>query len=834
MLIKRDISEKYLKTQKHLQQKLCRNCELKNVSVSKLIKNWPKPYTLLYLSSSTLFTNVDFKKFNNPLFYSFGLKKSLNFLLFSHSKKLQCFEKKFSPIYAYKHIIQNSLKTVQKYRIYHSYTELFSFKFIKNIDEDIQREKKKTTNLLFKPFSGTFNPIVNLNFNILSGFEEPSSLFFKKHHKSLSKNFITFTAEAFCNQKVLFDHIVIKSQLQKNVYKEKRDFLKILHFPFKIFNDNWVLHSDIFNLSKFLKFELSEKLYKSRNRSIKFNFQRLEKVFFPELNLKRFLFFQSSLILLFIEENDNYISLWKKIKKDKTHAFFWKNLFYRCFCFFVKKIEFSSNDAFSLSVFKKTFLPFLAIEEDIIFFLKTTPNSFPKNYTFLNLKLKLLKESQTTTSCSKVLNNTLVNINNQRVRFTRYNLLYYFLSAKNSIQKSTAILQNTNRFQTSKFLNSGLEKQEFSKTKDVLKNPLIIHYFFDFLIRTQSWIIINRSQQHNRDHKKNSHVTTLNDLITTDNIKKSFKEKKFKTLFFVNKFLNKKFINRGCFYKNKNSRFLLVEIQKKEAFLIEINVSFFLFENNFFLCLLKNTIFENKSLSISKKQVSNCLKTMHLQLESVDGSFSDKKSSTSNPLFYTTGLRSLFQKKLDLQRTSKTNAIFFYKSYTIEFSKKKSFQCLLHFGFSFNYIQNLRKSFKFSVSRNPKSLMQKLNPKMYTWGYTQRFSSNEQIPIYLDYKLFDFLWNWACQRHRNKAKKWIRSKYFCSFYKNKPLFGSVSKIRFGYLNIRNKNICFQNTALRFLFVNKPFKFSKETDALLFDYLPYHLQIFYSLKKASLG
>jgi RNA-directed DNA polymerase len=54
---------------------------------------------------------------------------------------------------------------------------------------------------------------------------------------------------------------------------------------------------------------------------------------------------------------------------------------------------------------------------------------------------------------------------------------------------------------------------------------------------------------------------------------------------------------------------------------------------------------------------------------------------------------------------------------------------------------------------------------------------NDQISkllSYCDYITFKYVWNWACQRHPNKSKKWIKEKYFNYVENKKWIFSAFN------------------------------------------------------------
>lgn len=114
----------------------------------------------------------------------------------------------------------------------------------------------------------------------------------------------------------------------------------------------------------------------------------------------------------------------------------------------------------------------------------------------------------------------------------------------------------------------------------------------------------------------------------------------------------------------------------------------------------------------------------------------------------------------------------FENDYEIHFSKNlemKPFEL-----WTSNYFKDLKVMIKKSGSQSQLELIKRLNPKIYIWSYRYRFLVfNPQIYFNLmDKKLFELLWRWACRRHGNKSKRWIREKYFYKFENQGWIFGT--------------------------------------------------------------
>lgn len=57
-------------------------------------------------------------------------------------------------------------------------------------------------------------------------------------------------------------------------------------------------------------------------------------------------------------------------------------------------------------------------------------------------------------------------------------------------------------------------------------------------------------------------------------------------------------------------------------------------------------------------------------------------------------------------------------------------------------------------------LISKLNMVIRGWAAYHRHVVSKRIFAYVDYRIFKYLWRWACARHSKKGKRWIKSKYF--------------------------------------------------------------------------
>lgn len=121
--------------------------------------------------------------------------------------------------------------------------------------------------------------------------------------------------------------------------------------------------------------------------------------------------------------------------------------------------------------------------------------------------------------------------------------------------------------------------------------------------------------------------------------------------------------------------------------------------------------------------------------------------------------------------------------YKMTISKPKNYHILcMPSKFSVReHLKQLKRMIKNSKALTQQSLIQQLTPKIKSWCSYYQYISNKKIFSYCDFMLFKFLWKWACQRHPNKSKKWIKAKYFHSMKEKSWLFGFYNKTQHRYL-----------------------------------------------------
>ncbi len=78
------------------------------------------------------------------------------------------------------------------------------------------------------------------------------------------------------------------------------------------------------------------------------------------------------------------------------------------------------------------------------------------------------------------------------------------------------------------------------------------------------------------------------------------------------------------------------------------------------------------------------------------------------------------------------------------------------------FLCGIREVTKSKLSSKTENLIRILNPKIQGWGNYYCHVVSKEIYNYVDYKIFEALWQWAKRRHPNKNAHWIKKKYFRS------------------------------------------------------------------------
>lgn len=92
--------------------------------------------------------------------------------------------------------------------------------------------------------------------------------------------------------------------------------------------------------------------------------------------------------------------------------------------------------------------------------------------------------------------------------------------------------------------------------------------------------------------------------------------------------------------------------------------------------------------------------------------------------------------------------------------------------FGHSLLHNFKNLIKNSGSLSQSDLILKLTQLLYTYSYYLFTEWDFKNIRMLEKEMFNYLWKWACRRHNNKNKKWIRSKYFFRLTSNRWVFAS--------------------------------------------------------------
>ena len=76
------------------------------------------------------------------------------------------------------------------------------------------------------------------------------------------------------------------------------------------------------------------------------------------------------------------------------------------------------------------------------------------------------------------------------------------------------------------------------------------------------------------------------------------------------------------------------------------------------------------------------------------------------------------------------------------------------------FLGDIRETIKSRSNVKTEELIRILNPKLRGWGNYFRHVVSKDIYNYVDYNIFNALWQWAKRRHSKKGARWIRKKYF--------------------------------------------------------------------------
>ncbi|MFY9553538.1 MAG: group II intron reverse transcriptase/maturase [Blastocatellia bacterium] len=77
-----------------------------------------------------------------------------------------------------------------------------------------------------------------------------------------------------------------------------------------------------------------------------------------------------------------------------------------------------------------------------------------------------------------------------------------------------------------------------------------------------------------------------------------------------------------------------------------------------------------------------------------------------------------------------------------------------------SFLAGIKAWLRVNLTAKPQAVILALNPQLRGWGNYYRHGASKKVFRYVDHRVFQMLWRWACRRHPNKGKRWIARKYF--------------------------------------------------------------------------
>ena len=91
------------------------------------------------------------------------------------------------------------------------------------------------------------------------------------------------------------------------------------------------------------------------------------------------------------------------------------------------------------------------------------------------------------------------------------------------------------------------------------------------------------------------------------------------------------------------------------------------------------------------------------------------------------------------------------------------------------HIASIRDIVKSMEKRPQEELIVKLNPIIRGWTQYYAYTDNNTTFMYCDKRMFWRLFRYACNRHKQKGKKWVIKKYFHTYQGRKWIFGTSDR-----------------------------------------------------------
>lgn len=566
--------------------------------------------------------------------------------------------------------------------------------------------------------------------------------------------------------------VSIQFFLKKQLALEALFFLTVKNTPLK----KSILHD-----FEVLLLEFYKNSAKKRNFSSSKLFFNQEKIFYKLETFKFFLLLSivpKYLSLIFLYKNS---LLFKSLNNSKIFVFQVKH-FLKSYQFFYLKQTISKN--FHSGLFNYNFLKFVnsfygSFNNQLhASFLKLVKQGLSNqlNMFGLNLDFSILLTHESNQTLK--LHFGIINFKENLKTFTNLNAFFFLklfnlITFKNIfIQKRLPILNKskiTTKLQT-QWLNLAFLRKPFGKRQLLIE----VEVFFFFLVKKGLFFGVYSKPQ-------TSQVFSI--LLHP-------KKPVLLKLCFLLK-------NKSCLFINqKTLKYLVLENQKKFVFcenlIIKDNDHFIFYIKNFinqknfkhFLVLLnlwaqKNYFLWNPLIQVKYVSSTTC--------------FTYKKNTAVNfdKLFKTDNKLTSFEKKS-----------IYFNHYWVVFGSPHFYFIMPIESNLFQHVNLMKKLVKVSAGQTQESLIFLLNQKIHAWCYFYRDIPQKYVFYSLNSLILKFLWRWACRRHNNKSKNWIKNKYFSKF--------------------KNKNWIFGNSFLN----------TDKKDITLFIYLPLYLQIYTQLRETS--
>jgi hypothetical protein len=170
----------------------------------------------------------------------------------------------------------------------------------------------------------------------------------------------------------------------------------------------------------------------------------------------------------------------------------------------------------------------------------------------------------------------------------------------------------------------------------------------------------------------------------------------------------------------------------------------------------------NKVYILFKQFLTDCIKNLSDQKKQLNANLliEKKKFSQFLPLF--------FQNKTFLKNNKENfqQSFFpFYKQFNKNFiNSNKIVPSKLNFK---NYLNKIQFFIQMSKSKSQTKLIQQLSPLITMWCFYYKTISQKKILNLCDQIISQAIWRWACRKHANKSKGWVRHKYYWSYNINK-------------------------------------------------------------------